>query len=198
MILLDRPSPADTKQLPLGRHHLAKRTPAQQLLAGSHGSTVTGHLLSNVARYGQFHRERLTGWIVQACITVTRSHSRNRTCRPTFTKAMRRLSTQTRQRPAVGDQSSYPLALDQPENQIPQPGGHLRAPQPLGNTKSSPNCFKERCFKERCQALSPLPPLPVRPGPHLDHLGCSSSLSVYNWPPTNSGQGPATGFKHPT
>ena len=53
-------------------------------------------------------------------------------------------------------------------------------------------------FQERCQALSPLPPLPVTPGPHLDHLGCSSSLSVYNWPQANSGQGPATGFKHPT
>ena len=53
-------------------------------------------------------------------------------------------------------------------------------------------------FQERCQALSPLPPLPVTPGPHLDHLGCSSSLSVYNWPQAASGQGPATGIKHPT
>ena len=59
VILLDQPSPADTKQLPLGPHHQAKLTPAQPLLAGYHGSTVTGHLLSNVARYGQFHRERL-------------------------------------------------------------------------------------------------------------------------------------------
>ena len=66
MIVPDRPSPADTKQLPLGPHHQAlgphhqaKLTPAQLLLAGYHGSTVTGHLLSNVARYGQLHRERL-------------------------------------------------------------------------------------------------------------------------------------------
>ena len=94
--------------------------------------------------------------------------------------------------------SSSPLALARPENQIPQPGGRARAPQPRGNTRYSPNCFKETCFKERCQALSPLAPLPVRPGQHLDHLGCSSSLSVYNWPQAASGQGPATGFKHPT
>ena len=59
MIVPDRPSPADTKQLPLGPHHQSKLTPAQLLLAGYHGSTVTGHLLSNVARYGQLHRERL-------------------------------------------------------------------------------------------------------------------------------------------
>ncbi len=60
------------------------------------GGCGSGHLLSIVARFGQFHRERVTGWIVHACITVTKSHSRNRTCRPTFTKAMRRLSTRRR------------------------------------------------------------------------------------------------------
>ena len=37
VILLDQPSPADTKQLPLGPHHQAKLTPAQPLLAGYHG-----------------------------------------------------------------------------------------------------------------------------------------------------------------
>ena len=97
----------------------------------------------------------------------------------------------------VGDQSSYPLALDRPENQIPKPGGHPRAPQPLGNTKSSPNCFKERCFKERCQALSPLAPLPATPGQHLDHLGCSSSLPQTTGPQPTAVRGQQQGLNTP-
>ncbi len=130
VILRDRPSPADTKQLPVGPHHLAKRTPAQLLMAGSHGSTVTGHLLSKVARYGQLHRERLTGWIVQACITVTRSHSRNRTCRPTFTKAMRRLSTQTRQRPGVGIKAPTRWPWTSPKTKYQNPAVISAHPNP--------------------------------------------------------------------
>ena len=99
--------------------------------------------------------------------------------------------------PAPAIFTSCPLALDRPENQIPQPGGHLRAPQPLGNTKSSPNCFKETCFKERCQALSPLAPLPVTPGQHLDHLGCSSSLRQTTGPRPRAVRGQQQGLNTP-
>ena len=93
--------------------------------------------------------------------------------------------------------SSCPLGLGRPENQIPQPGGRPRAPQPRGNTRYSPNCFKETCFKERCQALSPLPPLPVRPGQHLDHLGCSSSLPQTTGPRPRAVRGQQQGLNTP-
>ena len=93
--------------------------------------------------------------------------------------------------------SSCPLGLGRPENQIPQPGGRPRAPQPRGNTRYSPNCFKETCFKERCQALSPLAPLPVRPGQHLDHLGCSSSLRQTTGPRPRAVRGQQQGLYTP-
>ena len=185
--------PPDTKQLPLGRHHLAKRTPAQLLLAGSHRSPAEQRRTLRPTPSGAIDRLDRPSLHHSYQVALAKPHMPS-DLHESYAAAFNPNPPKAR----VGDQSSYPLALDQPENQIPKPGGHLRAPQPLGNTKSSPNCFKETCFNERCQALSPLPPLPVRPGPHLDHLGCSSSLSVYNWPQTNSGQGPATGFKHPT
>ena len=96
-----------------------------------------------------------------------------------------------------GDFHFLTAAQHRPENQIPQSGGRPRAPQPRGNTRYSPNCFKETCFKERCQALSPLPPLPVRPGQHLDHLGCSSSLPQTTGPRPRAVRGQQQGLNTP-
>ena len=92
----------------------------------------------------------------------------------------------------AGDFHFLTAAQHRPENQIPQSGGRPRAPQPRGNTKSSPNCFKERC-----QALSPLPPLPVTPGQLLDHLGCSSSLRQTTGPRPRAVRGQQQGLNTP-
>ncbi len=52
-------------------------------------------------------------------------------------------------------------------------------------------------FQERCQALSPLPPLPVTPGQHLDHLGCSSSLRQTTGPGPRAVRGQQQGLNTP-
>ena len=52
-------------------------------------------------------------------------------------------------------------------------------------------------FQERCQALSPLPPLTVTPGPHLDHLGCSSSLPQTTGPRPRAVRGQQQGLNTP-
>ena len=49
----------------------------------------------------------------------------------------------------------------------------------------------------RCQALSPLAPLPVRPGQHLDHLGCSSSLPQTTGPRPRAVRGQQQGLNTP-
>ena len=92
----------------------------------------------------------------------------------------------------AGDFHFLAAAQHWDENQIPQPGGRPRAPQHRGNTRYSPNCFKERC-----QALSPLPPLPVTPGQHLDHLGCSSSLRQTTGPQPRAVRGQQQGLYTP-
>ena len=92
----------------------------------------------------------------------------------------------------AGDFHFLAAAQHWDENQIPQPGGRPRAPQHRGNTRYSPNCFKERC-----QALSPLPPLPVTPGQHLDHLGCSSSLPQTTGPRPRAVRGQQQGLNTP-
>ena len=92
----------------------------------------------------------------------------------------------------AGDFHFLAAAQHWDENQIPQPGGRPRAPQHRGNTRYSPNCFKERC-----QALSPLPPLPVTPGQHLDHLGCSSSLRQTTGPGPRAVRGQQQGLNTP-
>ena len=96
----------------------------------------------------------------------------------------------------AGDFHLLTAAQHWPENQIPQPGGRPRAPQPRGNTRYSPKS-SPNCFKERCQALSPLPPLPVTPGQHLDHLGCSSSLPQTTGPRPRAVRGQQQGLNTP-
>ena len=49
----------------------------------------------------------------------------------------------------------------------------------------------------RCQALSPLPPLPVTPGQHLDHLGCSGSLPQTTGPRPRAVRGQQQGLNTP-
>ena len=117
--------------------------------------------------------------------------------KPAIARAVPTGCSTTLRWPAPAIFTSCPLALDRPENQIPQSGGRPRAPQPRGNTRYSPNCFKETCLKERCQALSPLPPLPVTPGQHLDHLGCSSSLRQTTGPRPRAVRGQQQGLNTP-